>query len=190
MSRVLGPVLTAPGVVVHELAHRLACSLVGVRVAEVAYFRLGDPAGYVRHEDPATYRAAFVISVAPFFVNTALSLALFAACWGLVSTVVPLEPSVGTLEALLTGEPELLAGAGVLAWLATGVGLHAFPSTGDASNLWQRTRRDWTGAPLVLLGLPFVFLIYVINLLSWAYAHLFYALGLGLGAFVLVSTIV
>jgi len=42
--------LTFPGVIVHELAHKIFCEMAGVQVYEVCYFRFGNPAGYVKHE--------------------------------------------------------------------------------------------------------------------------------------------
>ena len=189
VSRILSHVIMAPGIVVHEFAHKLACDLTGVEVTDVSYFRLGDPPGYVRHEDPATYRTAFLISVAPFVVNTLFALALFASGLLLFESIAPLEAEVATLEAFAAAEPVTQAGIAVLGWLGLSVGMQAFPSTGDANTLWSRTRRDLRAAPLVLAGLPVVFLIYLVNLLSWAYAHLFYALGLAAGAFWLLGAV-
>jgi len=70
LVRLLLRLFTLPGVVVHEFAHKQACDLVGVPVLEVAYFRFDDPPGYVQHVTPERYRASFVVSVAPFLVNT------------------------------------------------------------------------------------------------------------------------
>ena len=184
--------MTAPGVVVHEFAHKLACDLAGVPVTDVAYFRLGDPPGYVRHQEPSRYLTSFAISVAPFFVNTVIASALFAGCWLLLSTVTagPLEPTLSLLEALLAAPREVLGGTIVLAWLGFATGLHAFPSTGDANTLWSRTRSEWRTAPLVIAGIPFVILIYLVNLLSWAYADVLYALALGIAAFALIGAVI
>ena len=160
--------LTFPGVVVHEFAHKKLCDAFAVPVHEVAYFRLGTPAGYVLHEEPERYRQTFAISVAPFLVNTIVALGLLGAA------------------AFVWGRPDALGlrtdDLGVLGWLVVWVGLstgmHAFPSKGDAKEIWRRSRAEWRTAPLTLLGLPFVLVIYVANLLSVLWFDGLYALGL------------
>ncbi|QFU82459.1 metalloprotease family protein [Natronorubrum aibiense] len=181
--------LTLPGVVVHEFAHKQACDLVGVPVIEVAYFRFGDPPGYVRHAHPDQYRKSFVISVAPFLVNTVVSFAAFFALAVLVTAVVGNHVSVDLLAGLETASSEMLVLAVVLGWLGLSVGIQAFPSTGDANTLWVRSRSEWRRSPIVLLGVPVVLVIYVANLLSWLWADVFYALALGVTAFYAVSVL-
>ncbi|WP_265109081.1 metalloprotease family protein [Halosolutus halophilus] len=166
-----------PGIVVHEFAHKRACDLVGVTVVEVVYFRLGDPAGYVRHEQPARYRDTFVISVAPFLVNTLIAFTVFLALAALVETIG--DPGTTPAWSIATGIG--------LAWFGLSIGVSAFPSTGDANTLWTRSRSEWRRSPIVLLGIPVVVVIYVVNLLSWLWADLFYAVGLLLCASWLVG---
>jgi hypothetical protein len=64
--------LTFPGVIIHEMAHMLFCRLSKVAVLDVCYFRFGNPAGYVMHEEPPNFGSAFLISVGPFIVNSLL----------------------------------------------------------------------------------------------------------------------
>lgn len=159
---------TFPGVVVHEFAHEKVCDALGVPVFEVAYFRLGNPAGYVLHAEPERYRDAFAISVAPFLVNTLVAAGLFAIVairWG--------EPG-----GLGVATDELGAVGWAMVWIGLAVGMHAFPSTGDAGEIWRRTTSEWRSAPMVLLGLPFVLLIYLANLLSVLWFDAIYALGI------------
>lgn len=181
--------LTVPGVVVHEFAHKQACHLVGVPVLEVAYFRFGDPSGYVRHAQPDRYRKSFVISVAPFLVNTAVSLAAFLGVAILVTSVVGSPLSLELLADLRTVSSEVLVLAAVLGWLGLSVGMQAFPSTGDANTLWVRSRAEWRRSPVVLLGVPVVLVIYVVNLLSWLWADVVYAIGLAIIAFYAVGSV-
>ena len=170
---------TIPGVVVHEFAHKQACELVGVPVLEVVYFRFGDPAGYVRHAQPKRYREAFVVSVAPFLVNTVVAFAIFLGLAALVSTT-------GDLRGASSGTIAFAVGLG---WLGLSIGMHAFPSTGDANTLWRRSRLEWRQSPTVLLGIPVIVVIYVANLLSWLWADVLYALGLGVLAFSVVGMV-
>lgn len=179
LLRYLFHLFTFPGVVVHEFAHATACRAVGVPVLEVVYFRFDDPPGYVRHVNPARYRQSVVISVAPFLVNTIVSFGAFLGLGVLASTT----------ESLGTAQPETIIAGVVLAWIGLSVGMHAFPSTTDAKTLWDRSRQEWRRSPIVLLGIPVVALIYVVNLLSWLWAHVFYAIGLLVTALYLVWTL-
>ncbi|SIR97973.1 metalloprotease family protein [Natronorubrum thiooxidans] len=179
--------LMLPGIVVHEFAHKRACDLVGVPVLEVAYFRFGDPSGYVRHVQPERYRQSFVISVAPFLVNTIVSLAVFFGFAVLVTTVTESPVSFELLADLETVSSDVLVLAAVLGWLGIAVGMQAFPSTGDANTLWARSRAEWRRSPIVLVGVPVVLVIYVANLLSWLWADVLYAVGLAVIAFYAVG---
>lgn len=194
LSRFLLRLLAAPGVVVHEFAHEQVCHLVGVPVTEVAYFRFGDPPGYVRHAQPGRYRDSFAISVAPFLVNTLVSVAAFLGFAALASSVgiadalalATAEPTAAVTalrDGLAAASSGALALTAALGWLGLAVGVQAFPSTGDAYTLWTRSRSEWRRTPVVLLGVPVVVVIYLVNLLSWLWADVLYALGLCLLAF-------
>lgn len=169
--------LTIPGVVVHEFAHKKACDAMGVPVVDVAYFRLGTPAGYVTHREPDRYRESFVVSVAPFACNTAIAFCLFVALAVVVRSSGALEGGIGPGMTLPSGE--IVATVVALGWLGFSIASQAFPSTGDARTLWNRTRSEWRRSPSVLLGIPFVIAIYVANLLSWFFLDTLYAIGLG-----------
>ncbi|WP_084177318.1 DUF3267 domain-containing protein [Natrinema saccharevitans] len=164
--------LAAPGVVVHELAHEAACRLVGVPVLEVKYFGLGDPPGYVRHGQPDRYRESFVISVAPFLVNTVVAFGCF----------VGLATIVAGVDGIGDAPRSTVAAAAVLGWLGLAIGTQAFPSTGDARTLWNRSRAEWRRSPSVLVGVPIVAVIYLANLLSRLWADVAYAAALFVAA--------
>lgn len=59
--------ITIPGSFFHELAHQLACYLVGHRVLEVRYMVRDNPtlAGYVLHEGPPGVARHLFIGIAP-----------------------------------------------------------------------------------------------------------------------------
>lgn len=65
-------ILTFPGVIAHEIGHRLFADWAKVPVYKVCYFRVGNPAGYVIHGPVNSLRASFLISVGPLIVNTLL----------------------------------------------------------------------------------------------------------------------
>jgi len=149
-------VLTFPGIITHELAHKLCCDLAHVPVHKVCYFRLGNPSGYVIHEQTDSYGKALLIDTAPFFTNTAISLLLFV-----IAINLPFGPV-----------------ACVLYWLGISIAMHSFPSSGDADNLWSQSKSSWKKNPLALLGFPLVGLIKLAALLSRVWFDLLYAIAL------------
>ena len=149
-------ILTFPGVIIHEAGHRLFCSLAGVRVYKTCYFRLGNPAGYVIHGPVQSYGAGFLICVAPFIVNTAVALLIFSIAANVSSSAVAFP----------------------LYWLGISIGMHAFPSSGDADNLWRYSKAAWRHNPLAVLGFPIVILIKIAAVLSIIWFDLFYAIAL------------
>ena len=129
--------LTFPGIILHEMAHKLFCYLTHVPVYKTCYFSLGNPAGYVLHESPNNYGKSFLIDTAPFTVNTIISVILF-----LIAVIIPL----GLI-------------AYILFWLGISIAMHSFPSSGDADNLWDASKNSWRRNPLTILGFPVVGLI-------------------------------
>ncbi|MBI2444066.1 MAG: M50 family metallopeptidase [Candidatus Magasanikbacteria bacterium] len=143
MLKKLSALLTAPGVVVHELAHAAFCVLAGVRIHRIKLFQFRRVAGFVVHEEPRQFYQAFLISLGPLLGNSLLALISFA--------------QVYTITA-----PRTL----LYAYLGVVVGLHAIPSNHDAGALWQTARRRMWRNPLVLLCLPAVLIIYLLNFLK------------------------
>jgi hypothetical protein len=135
--------LTFPGIMVHELAHLACCRVFGVPVHKVCLFRLGNPAGYVIHEKPRSVYQSLVIAVGPFLFNTILA-AIVAA---------PGAPSVLRLRA----QPVQY----LLVWLGIAIGMHAFPSTGDAKAMWSAMWSEGSPFFAKIVGTPLVILIYV-----------------------------
>jgi hypothetical protein len=113
--------LTFPGVIVHELAHRLSCAVAGVPVYKVRYFRLGNPSGYVVHGGTRDYSGAFLICVAPFLFNSGAALAFFAFA--------------------INGDFAGAAAVPLLCWLGISIAMHSFPSRADADNLWDYSKQ-------------------------------------------------
>lgn len=133
-ARLIVSLLTFPGVMVHEFAHAWACRKLGIRVVKVCYLRLGNPLGYVLHEQPAYAFQHIMVAVAPFFVSTVAALAV-----SLLAALLVTSPAAAEFKDLA-----VLAGA----WLSFSIALHAFPSSGDGDALWQ----DVTGSHVGLLG--------------------------------------
>lgn len=136
---------TFPGIVAHEFAHAWACRRLGIRVHKVCYLRLGNPLGYVIHEQPQYTLHHIIVAVAPFFVSTALGLAIsLTACLLSRSTIYPEFPAAATLGMI---------------WVSFSCALHAFPSSGDADALWNDVRNSDVSSFAKLLLAPIVGLI-------------------------------
>ncbi len=158
--------LTFPGVMFHEWAHKTFCQLSGVRVHRVVYFRFGNPAGFVSHDEPRHYFQNFWISVGPLVINSLVAV-LFTS-----------------LALRLSYNPRFSL---VLLWLALSAGMHAFPSNHDMRHISSASRAALrSGGSLIhYLSFPFVGLIILANELKFfwfdfVYAMLLIALGIGL----------
>jgi len=117
--------LTFPGVICHEMAHRFFCDLARVPVYAVSYIRIGNPAGYVVHGGAEDSRSALLISMGPLIVNTVLcSLITFAA-------MIP----IFILQAGHASGVTIL-----LMWVGISIGMHAFPSDTDMANFRDSVR--------------------------------------------------
>lgn len=158
-------IATFPGVIVHEAAHMLFCRLRGVAVFEVCFFRVGNPVGYVLHEDPKDFNTSFLITIGPFIVNTSLCLLICL-------------PAFGPIYLYEVSDPLSY----VMIWLGVSIGAHAFPSTGDANILWAQARAAAkTLHPLAIASFPLVVLMYVAHVLSFFWFDVIYGVGVGVG---------
>ena len=142
--------LFAPGIVVHELAHAGASRLLGVELTQMRLVGLPvipagltKPAlGWVRHERPRSAWKAFLIAIAPLFVNTVAALSVFTAVKrsllpveiitypNTVSGLVRLYWDILSVE---TGPQTKLLGLLGL-WVGVSLAVTAMPSTRDALN--------------------------------------------------------
>jgi hypothetical protein len=167
--------LTFPGVIIHEAAHMLFCKWGRVPIFDVCFFRFGNPAGYVIHEPPKNFYLSFLISMGPFFVN---SLVCIVLCF----------PAFVPVRIFDRADPVSY----FLLWLGLSIGMHAFPSTGDAKVLWGQAKvAAGRGNLLAILSLPLVGIIYAANIGRIFWLDLMYgmAIGLALPEFVLKHVI-
>ncbi len=138
-------IVTFPGVIIHEFAHKIFCNITGVPVQKVRYWRLGNPAGYVIHDEPTHLYQTFFISIGPLIVNSAVAIAL---------AYVSLRVST------------VLTGRIILIWIGFAAGACAFPSDEDARNVLKK------GGILIY---PFFWLIWLANKLRFFYFDFLYA---------------
>ena len=151
---------TFPGVVIHEVAHRLACDLLDVPVVKVIYFDLNsDAAGSVYHV-PTSVRKNLLISIAPLFVNTLLCI-LFT--FPLASKLY-----IGYKELTLL---DILTG-----WIGFGIGYNAFPSNQDMKNVYDIAHQNDSYMKDNLYALYIFFRI--LNWLRKMHLSTIYAIGI------------
>lgn len=145
-----------PGVIAHEFGHMIFCRIFNVRIRKVCYFRFGNPAGYVIHDAPDNFSQAFFIDIGPFIISNILAILAF---------VFAISPS------------DNMENEGfIFAWLGISFAIHSFPSNADAKALWSATKRhSRKNILLMLVGLPFVLLIYVVNSLRFIQFDLIWA---------------
>lgn len=161
LSGTVVSILTFPGVIVHEAAHRFFCDLAGVRVIEICYFRAGNPAGYVVHEATDSLPANFLISAGPLFVNTLLCMLLCFSPMIILSLDVRPIPIVPFF----------------LLWLGLSIGMHAFPSDVDMRNFTESVERA-KGIGILRLAAAMLRLVFrVANALRIVWFDLFYAIA-------------
>lgn len=151
--------LTFPGVIVHEAAHRLVCNLLGVRVLKVCYFRFGNPAGYVAHEQPDNAIQQILIGIGPFIVNS------------IIGAIIAFPGALADLSSKAS------IAHYVLIWLGVSIAMHSFPSTGDAKSIWRAMWMQGTPFLVRLAALPVILIIYLGAIGSFFWLDLIYGVG-------------
>ena len=164
--------VTFPGVIVHEMAHQLFCRWCRVPVFDVCYFRVGNPAGYVIHENPRKPSQQIWIGVGPFLVNTI----------------------VGALVAFPAAIPMLKFDAGqaidfLFIWLGISIAMHAFPSTGDAKSIWHGVASREVPLLAKIVAIPVVAFIYLGAIGSFFWLDLLYGAAVALALPNLISSL-
>jgi hypothetical protein len=119
--------VTFPGVVLHEIAHRFFCDIYKVPVFHVSYY---DPfsteaAGCVLHEVTKRFRHAFFISIAPLIVNSIICIMLTFP-YGI--------ESLTESSNVFSRSPVISYFYIFIFWVGFSTGLHAIPSRTDIEN--------------------------------------------------------
>ena len=141
----------------------LFCKLRGVAIFDVCFFRVGNPAGYVIHEEVEDFTSTFWIAMGPLVINTTLCLAF---C---LPALIPTR---------IFGIAHPLSYFWM--WLGISIGMHAFPSTHDARALWTQAKRAARQLrPLAVLSLPLAIVIVGGNVLSVIWFDALYAFAVG-----------
>jgi hypothetical protein len=158
-------ILTFPGIIIHEFAHMLFCKIRKVAVLDACYFRVGNPAGYVIHENSNNFTTTFLISMGPFFVNTILCLLICLPAY------MPIK---------FFGIDHPLSY--FIIWLGVSIGMHAIPSNQDANNVYEQAKLEVKKMNiLALISFPLIGFIYLFNILRIIWADLIYGIAIGIG---------
>ena len=157
--------VTFPGVIIHELGHFIFCKLRKVTVYDVQFFQINlNTAGYVVHEEPEDFTSVLLISIGPLLVNTILCL--------IVATPVAVPFYLFGLRSPLIY---------FYLWLGLSIGMHSFPSTQDAENLWARAKEEAKNKNfLAIISMPLCVLIFIANLLKFFWFDAIYAFAVSI----------
>ncbi len=151
----LTSLLTFPGIILHEWSHKFFCDRLSVPVQKVCYFRLGDPPGYIIHDKVDNFGKMFLITVAPFLINTAFAFTIFVLA-------LKMPSRTGVYFALC--------------WLGISAAMHSPPSTQDIENLYLDARRSQKHSILALLSLPIIWLLKLLKFRDMVWVALLYAI--------------
>jgi hypothetical protein len=158
-------ILTFPGIIVHEFSHMIFCRLRKVAVFDACYFRIGNPAGYVIHENTNNFNTTFLVSMGPFIINTLLCLLICL-------------PAYMPIKFFNLDNPLSY----FLLWLGISIGMHAIPSNQDANNIYDQAKESARQMNvLAIISFPLVALIHVFNVLRFFWADLIYGVAIGVG---------
>lgn len=166
-------IITFPGTVLHEWAHKKFCDWFNVKVIAVKYFSV-EADGWVIHERPKTYQATFWISIGPLIINS-----LVCFCVGIIA---------GFFLNIYNGNEVVFLS---LSWLALSFGSHSFPSNQDTNNILDesKTRLKNGGSFLHYLAYPLFGLIWLANILRFFWFDFIWAIAIILLAFGIIGAI-
>lgn len=151
--------VTFPGVIIHELGHKLFCDWTNTKVHKVCYFRFSNPAGYVLHERASNLKSAFLISIGPLIFNTIICSGVTFIAW-----IMNHNSSVFY----------------ILMWIGISAGMHAFPSNQDASSFLTEVKENKGASFLYFVSVFFALLLKLANLLRFFWFDLIYAIFIGM----------
>lgn len=120
-------VITFPGVVLHEVSHRLVCDIFNIPVYSVNYFSPSKKAGHVIHAPIQKEYQSLLVSIAPLIINTivCMILTLPAGMIDYLGTEFLMQDQSGFWSFLY----------GALKWIGYTIGFNAMPSDTDMHNV-------------------------------------------------------
>ena len=108
--------ITFPGVIVHEIAHRFFCDITKTPVYAICYFKLDNPTGFVIHAPVKEIKKSLLISMGPLIINTIICIIIsFTAAFPI--HILKSEKNIYLFYFLW--------------WVGFSIGAHAIPSDSD-----------------------------------------------------------
>ncbi len=169
-------IITIPGTFFHELAHQLACYLVGHRVLAVKYLELNDPvfAGYVLHEGKPGVARHLIIGSAPLLMGLGIWSSALTLGWYLLRDGDLSRWQAGILIAV--------------AWATAAATYHCVPSPLDMENVFRQPF-SMLSIPCYLIAAPIWLLAqnYRVHIWGWTLWRVAVVLGTGYVVFLLAT---
>lgn len=157
--------LTFPGVIVHEVAHRFFCDLFKIPVYKICCYRFDSPSGYVIHGPIKELKKSLFVSLGPLIINTILCMLLtFVA--SIPITILEEEKSSIIFK--------------ILIWLGFSIGMHAFPSNTDMKNIIKQMDNSNSKGLALIFIILLGSLFRIANALRFFWFDAFYAFGISL----------
>lgn len=143
--------LTLPGLIIHEIAHRFICDILDIPVYKVQYYEISPKklSGCVVHAPPPDCFHQFLICLAPFFINS-----LFCMVFTFPFIISYTFFSVSLIE----GGVEYFAI--IMAWIGITASLHAFPSDQDIEVLRKSHKETPSNSFLINCIVKFLLFIF------------------------------
>lgn len=158
-------IITFPGVIVHELGHKLFADFAALPVYEVKYFQFKNPAGYVAHGETNDLKKSFIVTTGPFLLNSVLC---FLICF-----------SAGISYYWLKIEQTEFLSLAIL-WLGVSIGMHAFPSNHDLENFTNLVHINYSERKILqMFSKVFAFTFITANTLRIFWIDVLYAFLIG-----------
>lgn len=139
-------IFTAPGIVLHEIAHAYACETCGGMIEDAVLFQLDYPVGYVTCKSPEIYGARLRLGIYPLFANVLFAVVTLSGAYGIVRFF---DPGVATISAVV-----------LLLWLTICFAFHALPSEQDIDVVWTSFRDRVRHNPAIIVTAPLVAIIH------------------------------
>jgi hypothetical protein len=152
--------ITFPGVVMGTIAMRLCCDLAKVEVYEVNYF-----SGELLYRGIANLHKAFIIALAPLFLNTLLCAILtFPATFSLMNDSEAGSDLVGMFTL----------------WLGVSMGMHAFPNEKTIDHFLDSVDPTYSSSAMRFLYKTVRWLFWLINKLRFFWFDGVYTIAIAL----------
>ncbi len=139
--------LLFPGITIHEIAHIVACLVLGVRIRKIKIISFDE--GYVVHDDSRSYKN-IIIAIIPFFFNILISI----VCIFLIRMDINLILKI------------------LLVWIAISSLFFSVPSKQDAKNVFKSIKKSYTRSQPIWMWLIKIVLLpltIVVLIISWLF---------------------